>query len=62
MAQQLNVVLEFSASVGDKLLKGADFVRFDEEVMIRPLDALQALGQETRRRLGHRLADHKVNL
>jgi hypothetical protein len=64
----LNVVLEFSASVGDKLLKGADFVRFDEngkiielEVMIRPLDALQALGLETRKRLGHKLADHKVS-
>jgi SnoaL-like domain len=65
----LNVVLEFSASVEDKLLKGADFVRFDEdgrivelEVMIRPLDALQALGQETGKRLGHKLADYKVSV
>jgi hypothetical protein len=30
--------------------------------MIRPLDALQVLGQETRKRLGHKLADHKVSL
>lgn len=64
----LNVVLEFSASVADQLLKGGDFVRFDEdgkivelEVMIRPLDALQALGQETSKRLGHKLADYRVS-
>jgi hypothetical protein len=30
-------------------------------VMIRPLDALHALGLETRKRLGHKLADHKVS-
>jgi hypothetical protein len=57
----LNVVLEFSARVGDKQLKGIDLVRFDAdgkivefEVMIRPLSALQALGAE----MGARLAAH----
>ncbi|OWW20201.1 nuclear transport factor 2 family protein [Noviherbaspirillum denitrificans] len=65
----LNVVLEFSASVGDKLLKGADFVRFDDngkivdfEVMIRPLISLQMLGAEMGKRLGDRLPDFKVRL
>ena len=57
----LNVVLEFSARVGDKQLKGIDLVRFDEdgkivefEVMVRPLSGLQALGAE----MGARLAAH----
>jgi hypothetical protein len=65
----LNVVLEFSASVGGKLLKGADFVRFDQEgkivdleVMIRPLISLQMLGEEMGKRLGHKLPDYKVKL
>ena len=47
----LNVVLEFSAHVGDKQLKGIDFIRFNDagkivefEVMVRPLSGLQALG------------------
>ena len=46
-----SVVLEFSAAVGDKALKGIDMIRFDDEgrivefeVMIRPFNALQALG------------------
>jgi len=54
----LSVALEFSASVGDKQLKGVDLIRFDEagrivefEVMIRPFSALQALGEEMGRRL-----------
>jgi hypothetical protein len=57
----LNVVMEFSARVGDKQLKGIDLVRFDEagkivefEVMVRPLSGLQALGAE----MGARLAQH----
>ena len=48
----LDVVLEFSAHVGGKQLKGADFIKFDEdgliaefEVMIRPASGLMALGQ-----------------
>lgn len=49
----LSVVLEFSARVGDRELKGIDMIRFDAEgkiaefeVMIRPLSALQALAAE----------------
>lgn len=54
-----SVVLEFSARVGGKQLKGVDIVTFDEagkiaefEVMVRPLSALQALGDEMGARLG----------
>ena len=57
-ADGLNVVLEFSARVGDRQLKGIDMIRFDEAgriidfaVMIRPLSGLQALGEEMGRRL-----------
>lgn len=53
-----NVVLEFSARVGEKELKGIDMIRFDEsgkmtefEVMIRPMSGLQALGAEMASRL-----------
>jgi len=63
----LSVVLEFSASVGDKALKGIDMIRFDEEgrivefeVMIRPFNALQALGAEMGARLGQQLPAFKV--
>lgn len=63
-----NVVLEFSASVGDKVLKGIDMIRFDDdgrivefEVMIRPFNALQALGAEMGARLGQQLPAFKVN-
>lgn len=62
----LNVVLEFSAVVGDKQLKGIDMIRFDEagrivefEVMIRPFNALQALGAEMGARLGQVLPGFK---
>lgn len=54
----LNLVLEFSAKVGDRELKGIDMIRFDEqgkicefEVMIRPMSGLQALGEQMARRL-----------
>lgn len=63
----LNVVLEFSANVGGKTLKGADFIRFDEdgkivefEVMVRPMSGLQVLGEEMAKRLGHKLPEYKV--
>ena len=53
-----HVVLEFSARVGDKSLKGIDMITFDAggritefEVMIRPFNALQALGTEMGNRL-----------
>jgi len=63
----LNVVLEFSARVGDKQLKGIDLVRFDEagkivefEVMVRPLSGLQALGAEMGARLAEKMPAFKV--
>ena len=59
----LNVVLEFSAEVDGKQLKGIDMIRFDEqglmaefEVMVRPATGLQALGTEMARRMGPLLA------
>jgi len=62
----LNVVLEFSAMVGDKSLKGIDLIRFDEaglivdfEVMVRPFNALQALGAEMGARLAAYLPAYK---
>lgn len=62
----LSVVLEFSARVGDRELKGIDLIRFDEqgrivefEVMVRPLSGLQALGAEMGRRLAPYLAANK---
>ncbi len=65
-ADGLSVVLEFSASVGDKQLKGIDMIQFDEngkiidfEVMIRPMSGLQALGAEMGERLGPYLAELK---
>ncbi|NMX92401.1 MULTISPECIES: nuclear transport factor 2 family protein [unclassified Pseudomonas] len=61
-----SVVLEFSARVGDKQLKGIDLIRFNEEgkiiefeVMVRPLSGLQALGEEMGRRLAPLLAKAK---
>ena len=63
----LNAVLEFSARVGDKQLKGIDLVRFDEdgkivefEVMVRPLSGLQALGTEMGARLAEKMPAFKV--
>lgn len=54
-----NVVLEFSARVGERSLKGVDVITFDEnglitefEVMVRPFNGLQALGEQ----MGARLA------
>ena len=47
-----SVVLEFSARVGERELKGIDMIRFDDdgrivdfEVMVRPMSGLQALGE-----------------
>jgi hypothetical protein len=63
----LNLVLEFSAEVGDKQLKGIDLIRFNEEgrivdfeVMVRPLSGLQALGTEMGRRLAETMPAFKV--
>ncbi|RQS26928.1 nuclear transport factor 2 family protein [Burkholderia sp. Bp8992] len=61
------VVLEFSAAVDSKALKGIDMIRFDDdglivefEVMIRPFNALQALGAEMGARLGQQLPTFKI--
>lgn len=55
----LSVVLEFSANVGEKKLKGIDMIRFNEqgqivdfEVMIRPKSGLGALAIQ----MGQRMA------
>lgn len=62
-----SVVLEFSARVGEKQLKGVDLIQFDAgglitdfEVMIRPMSGLQALGAEMGARLGHLLPAYKA--
>ena len=63
----LSVVLEFSAEVEDKKLKGIDLIRFNEqgqivefEVMVRPMSGLQALGAEMGKRLGSQLPAFKA--
>lgn len=62
----LQVVLEFSAVVDGKALKGIDMIGFDNEgkiidfeVMIRPFNALVALGKEMGARVGAQLEAHK---
>ena len=62
-ADGLSVVLEFSASVNGKELKGVDLVQFnaegqivDFEVMVRPMSGLQALGEEMGKRLAPYIA------
>lgn len=53
-----NVVLEFSANVSGKSLKGIDMIRFNEqgkiidfEVMIRPMSGLAALAEQMGERI-----------
>lgn len=62
-----SIVLEFSARVGDKQLKGIDFIQFDDaglisdfEVMVRPMSGLQALGAEMGARLAQVMPGFKV--
>lgn len=59
---QQSVVLEFSANVGEKKLKGIDMIRFNEqgkivdfEVMLRPKSGLEALAAQ----MGQRMATFK---
>lgn len=66
-ADGFDVVLEFSARIGERQLKGIDMIRFDEEgrivdfeVMIRPFNSLQTLGEEMGRRLGQFLPAYKA--
>ena len=63
----LSVVLEFSANVGDKQLKGIDFIRFNDAgkivefaVMVRPLSGLQALGEAMGARIGAQVGAFKT--
>lgn len=63
----MSVVLEFSAMVGDKAIKGIDMIHFDDdglivdfEVMVRPMSGLQALGAEMGARLGALLPTFKA--
>ena len=59
----LSVVLEFSATVSGKQLKGVDLIRFNEEgkivefeVMVRPMSGLLALAAEMGARLAFKTA------
>lgn len=63
----VNVVLEFSATVDDKKIKGIDMIRFNAqgqimefEVMVRPLNGLQALGAQMAARLSDKMPAFKV--
>ena len=58
-----DVVLEYSARVADKKLKGVEIIHFDEEgkiaefeVMVRPTNAIVALGEAVDARIGGRIA------
>ena len=61
----MSVVLEFSARIDDKQVKGIDFLRFNAdgkieeyEVMLRPLSGLNALAKN----MGEKLAPFKDQL
>jgi hypothetical protein len=58
-----DAALEFSANIGKWQLKGIDLIKFGEqgemiefEVMIRPIKALAALGEEMGNRIGPQLS------
>ena len=62
-----DVALEFSANIGKWQLKGVDLIKFDVtgemiefEVMIRPIKALAAVGEEMGNRIGPQLAALKA--
>jgi hypothetical protein len=62
-----DAALEFAANVGKWQLKGVDLIKFDAsgemiefEVMIRPIKALAALGEEMGNRIGPQLARLKA--
>jgi hypothetical protein len=61
-----DVALEFAANIGKWQLKGIDLIKFNEagemvefEVMIRPIKALAALGEEMGNRIGPQLSQLK---
>jgi hypothetical protein len=58
-----DVALEFAANIGKWQLKGIDLIKFNDvgemtefEVMIRPIKALAALGEEMGNRMGPQLS------
>jgi hypothetical protein len=62
-----DVALEFAANIGKWQLKGIDLIKFDAsgemiefEVMIRPVKALAALGEEMGNRIGPQFARLKA--
>jgi hypothetical protein len=61
-----DAALEFAANIGKWQLKGVDLIKFNDagemvefEVMVRPIKALQALGEEMGSRIGPQLAQLK---
>ena len=66
-ADGTSVVLEFSAKVNGKALKGIDLIQFDAEgrivdfeVMVRPMSGLQALADEMGKRMAPYMAAFKA--
>ena len=62
-----DAALEFAANIGKWRLKGVDLIRFNArgemiefEVMIRPIKALAALGEEMGNRIGPQLSQMKA--
>jgi hypothetical protein len=58
-----DAALEFGANIGKWQLKGVDLIKFDDagemiefEVMVRPIKALQVLGEEMGNRIGPELS------
>jgi hypothetical protein len=67
VAGPYDVALEFGANIGKWQLKGIDLITFNEagemtefEVMVRPIKALQALGEEMGNRIGPQLSQLKA--
>ena len=61
-----DAALEFSANIGKWQLKGIDLIKFNDagemlefEVMVRPIKALAALGEEMGNRIGPQLSQLK---
>jgi 2,4-dienoyl-CoA reductase (NADPH2) len=66
-ADGTSVMLEFSAKVNGKALKGIDLIQFDAqglivdfEVMVRPMSGLQALADEMGKRMAPYMAAFKA--
>jgi len=62
-----DVALEFSANIGKWQLRGVDLIKFNDagemiefEVMVRPIKALAALGEEMGNRIGPELTRLKL--